>query len=68
MADHAYAFTDQKNYPMATMVMRRPGRVTSYINSAGVLRWRRSTSEMCFTGMYNTPPAAKLCSTPCSND
>ena len=63
--DTNYAFTEQRNYPMAEMLVPKgtPIRTTcTYVNNTGatVQFGDSSTDEMCFTGIYKYPAGGNL--------
>jgi hypothetical protein len=60
LLDDAYAFAEQKNYPMTERVIQQGDQIQvtcSYVNNTGttVTFGDSSTKEMCFTGMYKYP-------------
>jgi hypothetical protein len=60
MLDTPYAFTEQRNYPMAETIFHQGDQVQTtctYVNTTGatVTFGDSTTDEMCFTGIYKYP-------------
>lgn len=63
--DDAFAFGEQRNYPIATLPIAKGARIDvtcTYVNTSGVtVRFGDSSNEeMCFTGMYKYPAGGFL--------
>ena len=65
LLDTDYAFTEQRNYPMADTLIHKGDRIETtctYVNNTGhtVSFGDSSTDEMCFTGLYKYPAGGNL--------
>jgi copper type II ascorbate-dependent monooxygenase-like protein len=65
MLDDAYAFAEQKNYPIADTLMPKGTKIQTtctYVNNTGttIHFGDSSNAEMCFTGMYKYPAGGTL--------
>jgi hypothetical protein len=65
LLDDAYAFAEQKNYPMAVKTIAPNTRIETtctYVNTSGttLMFGDSSNEEMCFTGMYKYPAGGTL--------